>query len=166
MSILQKMNFQITEEANLKLAIGQQEFLELLKQNIDRKRRLPTLRFTGNSYQGFIAGNKFYLTPKFSVSGELDSETELEGKITDQGDSISIELRANPLKHVIGYYLVSFALVIIGLIAATVQADWRFLMLVPCGFVAYLLGIRTGRHIASKAIERLIIYLKQNVKSR
>jgi len=160
------MNLRTTHESHLKLDIDQKEFVELLKRRIDKKRRQPNLKLTENFYQGYIAGNKFYLTENTSVLGERDFHTELEGKITENENSISIELKANPLKHLTGHFITSFALVIIGLILATIQEDWRFLLLILAGIIAYFVGITTGKSIASKAMDNLTFNLKQYVKSR
>jgi hypothetical protein len=160
------MNLQTTQESLLKLDIGQKEFVELLKRKVDKKTRRPNLKLTENFYQGYIAGNKFYLSENTSLLGERDFYTELEGMIIENETSISIELKANSLKHVTGHFITSFALVIIGFIAATIQEDWRFLLLIPAGVVAYFVGLRTGRSIATKAIENLKHNLNQYVKSR
>tara|TARA_R110002096_G_scaffold430003_1_gene643455 strand:+ start:101 stop:607 length:507 start_codon:yes stop_codon:yes gene_type:complete len=156
----------VVQQSSIEFDVTMEEFNNLLRPKLDLKNSNMKFSRGENDYNGYIAGDKFYVNQNFVAFDNSYTNADITGTIetNDTGIKIAISVNAFKAREII-FASIGLILLFVGIIGTIVNMNSSMLAIISFGLGALLFSwfpTKTSAINAIKKFERDLFYYVKN----
>jgi len=156
----------VVQQSSIEFGVSMEEFNTLLRPKLDVKNNNMKFSRGENDYNGYIAGDKFYINQNFVALDNSYTNADITGIIESVKTGIQINISVNAFKgREILFAVIGLILLTIGIVGTLINMDTSTMTLIPIGLGPLLFSwfpAKSSATNALKKVERDLFYYVNN----